>query len=151
VKKSGCPIIYISSDYVFDGAKTEPYNEWDIRIRLIITACPNFSARGMWLPWLTRFYIVRTSWLYGKRGKNFVDTISRLLIERSGIDVVTDQVGFTDLYPRSCKKTERAHQQGIRDISHNQFIIMFMVRIRSWDRQAAIKQYGNQTNNFRCI
>jgi len=89
----GCPIIYISSDYVFDGAKTEPYNEWDMPNPINYYGLSKLLGERYVTSLTNRFYIVRTSWLYGKRGKNFVDTISRLLIERNGIDVVTDQVG----------------------------------------------------------
>ncbi|RJR15885.1 MAG: dTDP-4-dehydrorhamnose reductase [Nitrospiraceae bacterium] len=92
-EETGCPIIYISSDYVFDGTKNEPYNEWDIPNPISHYGLSKLLGERYVTSLTNRFYIVRTSWLYGKKGKNFVDTISRLLMERNEIDVVTDQVG----------------------------------------------------------
>ncbi len=92
-EETGCPIIYISSDYVFDGTKNEPYNEWDMPNPISHYGLSKLLGEKFVASLTNRFYIVRTSWLFGKRGKNFVDTISRLLKERNEIDVVTDQVG----------------------------------------------------------
>jgi dTDP-4-dehydrorhamnose reductase len=88
-----CPIIYISSDYVFDGTKKEPYNEWDMTNPINQYGLSKLLGEKFVSSLTNRFYIVRTSWLYGKNGKNFVDTISRLLSEKEEIEVVDDQVG----------------------------------------------------------
>lgn len=89
----GCPVIYISTDYVFDGTKKEPYNEWDRTNPINMYGLSKLMGEQFVTSLTNRFYIVRTSWLYGKNGKNFVDTIIRLLSERDNIDVVNDQVG----------------------------------------------------------
>ena len=88
-----CPIVYISSDYVFDGKKNEPYDEWDTPNPINQYGLSKFLGEKFVSSLTNRFYIVRTSWLYGKQGKNFVKTISRLLLEKDEIDVVDDQVG----------------------------------------------------------
>ncbi len=88
-----CPILYISSDYVFDGAGKEPYHEWDLTGPVTRYGRSKLMGEQYVNSFTTRFYIVRTSWLYGKHGKNFVDTICRLLSEKDEIDVVDDQVG----------------------------------------------------------
>lgn len=88
-----CPVIYISSDYVFDGTKREPYNEWDTPNPINRYGLSKLLGEKFVTSLTNRFYIVRTSWLYGKNGKNFVDTISKLLRERDEIEVVDDQVG----------------------------------------------------------
>lgn len=88
-----CPIIYISTDYVFDGAKKEPYDEWDITDPINRYGLSKLLGERFVSSMTNRFYIVRTSWLYGRNGKNFVETISRLLSEKDEIDVVDDQVG----------------------------------------------------------
>lgn len=88
-----CPVIYISSDYVFDGAKKEPYNEWDRTSPINTYGLSKLLGEQFVATLTNKFYIVRTSWLYGKNGKNFVDTIIRLLSEKDEIDVVNDQVG----------------------------------------------------------
>ena len=88
-----CPIIYISTDYVFDGSKDGPYHEWEDTNPINQYGLSKLMGERYVMSLTNRFYVVRTSWLYGKHGKNFVDTICRLLAEKEGIDVVNDQVG----------------------------------------------------------
>jgi dTDP-4-dehydrorhamnose reductase len=88
-----CPVIQISTDYVFDGTKDGPYHEWDGTAPINQYGLSKLMGERFVTYLTNRFYVVRTSWLYGKNGKNFVDTIGRLLSERDGIDVVSDQVG----------------------------------------------------------
>ena len=88
-----CPIIYISTDYVFDGTKKEPYDEWDITGPINRYGLSKCLGEKFVSSMTNRFYIVRTSWLYGKNGKNFIETISRLLSEKDEIEVVDDQRG----------------------------------------------------------
>jgi dTDP-4-dehydrorhamnose reductase len=89
----GCPVIYISTDYVFDGAKEETYNEWDKTNPINVYGLSKLLGEQFVASLTNRFYIVRTSWLYGKNGKNYVDTIIRLLSEKNELHVVNDQVG----------------------------------------------------------
>jgi len=94
-----CPVIHISSDYVFDGTKTSPYDEWDIPRPVSRYGISKLMAEQFVSSLTNRFYIVRTSWLYGSNGKNFVDTIIRLLAEKDTLRVVNDQFGsptYTD-------------------------------------------------------
>ncbi len=88
-----CPIIYISTDYVFDGAKKEPYNEWDIPNPINKYGLSKLIGEQFVASLTNRFYIVRTSWLYGKNGNNFVDTMIKLFSEKDEIGVVDDQTG----------------------------------------------------------
>lgn len=92
-EEAGCPIIYISTDYVFDGTGNEPYNEWDATDPVNQYGLSKLLGERFVSSLTNRFYIVRTSWLYGRNGKNFVDTIGRLLSERDEISVVNDQKG----------------------------------------------------------
>ncbi|MBF0318038.1 MAG: dTDP-4-dehydrorhamnose reductase [Nitrospirae bacterium] len=87
------PLCHISTDYVFDGSKGTPYVPFD-------NTCPvNFYGESKlagecYVRWLTgRFYIIRTSWLYGRRGNNFVKTMLRLSTQRDEVRVVNDQIG----------------------------------------------------------
>ena len=89
----GCPIIYISTDYVFNGKAKEPYNEWDATDPVNQYGLSKLLGEQFVSSLTNRFYIVRTAWLYGKNGKNFVETIGRLLSERDEINVVNDQHG----------------------------------------------------------
>ncbi len=92
-----CPIFYISTDYVFDGTKEGPYDEWDQTNPVNRYGLSKLMGERYVASLTNRHYIVRTSWLYGRNGKNFVDTIVRLLSERDSIDVVDDQRGCPTL------------------------------------------------------
>ena len=88
-----CPIIYISTDYVFDGKSDVPYSEWDLPAPVNKYGLSKLLGEQYVASLTNRFYIIRTSWLYGRNGKNFVETIVKLLSEKDEIDVVNDQVG----------------------------------------------------------
>lgn len=89
----GARVVYVSTDYVFDGAAGEPYAE-DAPLAPR-SAYGRTKAAG---EWATRaeapdHLVVRTAWLYGARGACFPKTIARLAAERGGLDVIDDQVG----------------------------------------------------------
>ena len=86
----GAPLVVWSSDYVFDGAKREPYVESDAPAPLGVygrTKLHGEAAAG------ERAWIVRSSWLFGWTSKNFVRTMLRLGAERDEVAVVDDQRG----------------------------------------------------------
>ncbi len=87
------PMLYVSSDYVFDGEQNQPYNPWDATRPLSIYGKSKLAGERAVQRHLLRFYIVRTSWLYGPNGKNFVDTILGMAAERKTLRVVSDQIG----------------------------------------------------------
>lgn len=87
------PVVYISSDYVFDGEQTSPYTTWDKTRPLSIYGKSKLAGEEAIQRHLRKFYIVRTSWLYGPNGPNFVDTISRMAKEGKPLKVVCDQIG----------------------------------------------------------
>jgi len=78
-EEAGCPVIYISSDYVFDGAKKEPYNEWDAPNPVNSYGHSKLMGERFVSSLTNRFYIVRTSWLYGENGGNFVGSLIGLI------------------------------------------------------------------------
>jgi len=87
------PLCHISTDYVFDGTKATAYTPFD-NTNPINTYGESKLAGEKYIQWImNRFYIVRTSWLYGKKGNNFVSTILRLSKEQKEIRVVEDQRG----------------------------------------------------------
>ena len=86
----GAPLVYYSSDYVFDGRKREPYLESDgpnPQSAYGRTKLHGEAASG------ERAWVVRTSWLFGPTGHNFVRTMLRLGAERDEVSVVDDQRG----------------------------------------------------------
>jgi dTDP-4-dehydrorhamnose reductase len=89
----GASVVYVSSDYVFDGEKGSPYLESDLTGA--ISAYGRSKQAGETSVELSnpRHFIVRSSWLFGAGGPNFVETMLRLADEQSEVVVVTDQVG----------------------------------------------------------
>lgn len=89
----GIPLCHISTDYVFDGTKEGPYTPFDNTNPINVYGGSKLAGEK-YIQWImNRFYIIRTSWLYGKAGNNFVATMLRLAKERSEIRVVRDQTG----------------------------------------------------------
>ncbi len=92
-QQAGCPLVHISTDYVFDGERTEPYWEYDAPRPLSVYANTKWAAEQVVRDHLTRFYIVRTAWMYGDGPRNFVKTVLRLAGERESLQMVTDEAG----------------------------------------------------------
>ena len=90
---AGASVVYISTDYVFDGVKSEPYIEFDAANPLGVYGKSKLAGEQFVRELCRCHYIIRTAWLFGKHGKNFVRTMMRLGREREEIRVVSDQVG----------------------------------------------------------
>jgi dTDP-4-dehydrorhamnose reductase len=87
------PLVYLSTDYVFDGTKGEPYIEADPPGPVNVYGRSKLQGEEEVRSRLTRFYIVRTAWLYGRTGRNFVKAILERARRGERLQVVTDQVG----------------------------------------------------------
>ena len=85
----GAPVVYYSTDYVFDGSKREPYVESDEPNPLSVYGWTKLEGERE----VRDGWIVRSSWLFGWTGKNFVRTMLELGRERDEVSVVADQVG----------------------------------------------------------
>ncbi|MGB6055988.1 MAG: dTDP-4-dehydrorhamnose reductase [Burkholderiaceae bacterium] len=92
-KKLGAVMIHYSTDYVFDGSKSTPYTEDDTPCPINVYGATKLAGeraiQAAGIPHL----ILRTSWVYGMRGKNFLQTILRLAQERDELRIVADQHG----------------------------------------------------------
>jgi len=89
VAQLGAPVLYFSTDYVFDGTKHEPYVESDVPRPLSVYGRTKLEGERE----VASGWIIRTSWLFGWTGQNFVRTMLRLGRERDEVDVVDDQRG----------------------------------------------------------
>ena len=91
--KHDIPLIYVSTDYVFDGGKGAPYTEKDAAAPLNAYGRSKLAGERRVSAANPRHVILRTAWLYSPYGKNFVRTILRLAQERECLPVVADQLG----------------------------------------------------------
>ena len=91
--KIGAKIVHISTDYVFSGDGQTPYCEWDICNPQSIYGKSKLLGEIFTKENNNKYFIVRTSWLYGKNGNNFVKTMINLGKDKSSIKVVDDQRG----------------------------------------------------------
>jgi dTDP-4-dehydrorhamnose reductase len=89
----GARVVQISTDYVFDGSKREPWVESDPTGAIGVYGKSKLAGEIAVAEANPRHLIVRTSWLYGLGGKNFVETMLGLAAERSELLVVNDQIG----------------------------------------------------------
>ena len=90
---AGSRLLFVSTDYVFDGKKNSPYETSDQRNPINVYGRTKAEAEEEITSILPACCIVRTSWLFGPGGRCFPDTILKLASTRSEIDVVTDQRG----------------------------------------------------------
>lgn len=92
-KHVGAKLLFVSSDYVFDGKKISPYETTDARNPQSVYGRSKAEAEVRLLDLLPDGCIARTSWLFGTGGKCFPDTILKLAATRPSLDVVSDQRG----------------------------------------------------------
>lgn len=89
----GAKLVYISTDYVFDGTTDEPYSEFSPTSPLGVYGKSKLAGEQFVRDLHSKFFIVRTSWVYGKHGDNFVKTMLKLGEGRKELSVVADQIG----------------------------------------------------------
>ncbi len=99
------PLVYISTDFVFDGDKKSPYTEKDRPNPICIYGKSKLEGEER-VRSLNKYIILRTSWLYGAKGKNFVDTILEKARSGETLRVVDDQIG-TPTYTKDLAKAIR--------------------------------------------
>lgn len=92
-KKINAKMLYISTDYVFDGTKKGFYEVDDMPNPINVYGKTKLAGERAVQEILDKYFIVRISWVFGKHGNNFVKTMLRLSKERKEISVVSDQVG----------------------------------------------------------
>jgi dTDP-4-dehydrorhamnose reductase len=117
----GALIVHVSTDYVFDGSKREPWLESDAVAPLGVYGETKLAGELAIAAANPIHAIVRTAWLFGAGGRNFVDTMLALGVQRAEISVVTDQVGcptWTEhLAGALVELAERPQETGIHHIA----------------------------------
>lgn len=89
----GAKLIHVSTDYVFSGEGTKPFVEWDLCNPQSIYGSTKYLGEQYVREFCSRYFIVRTAWLYGYYGNNFVKTIMKIAKEKGECKVVSDQRG----------------------------------------------------------
>lgn len=92
-RETGVLLYHVSSDFVFDGTKRTPYTEDDDVGPLSVYGRSKLAGEQYIRKLLSRYVIVRTSWLFGRAGRNFVTTILKFAEEREELRIVNDQAG----------------------------------------------------------
>ncbi|MBR5047178.1 MAG: dTDP-4-dehydrorhamnose reductase [Eubacterium sp.] len=92
--RAGCSMMYISTDYVFDGQGTRPWEPDDpVTQPLNVYGLTKYEGEEAVRSFLDRYFIVRIAWVFGKNGKNFIRTMLNLSEKYQRITVVDDQYG----------------------------------------------------------
>jgi dTDP-4-dehydrorhamnose reductase len=133
-KNTGSFFIYLSTDYVFDGKKKTPYTEQDKPNPLSVYAKSKLSGEKAVRDILENYFIIRTSWLFGQGGRNFVDSILKQAKPGNELEVVDDQIGSptyakdlagaiynlldsSALWPQN---DNRCHSEGVPNLCHSE-------------------------------
>jgi dTDP-4-dehydrorhamnose reductase len=112
-KRHDAILMYISTDYVFDGTKGEPYHPSDRPNPLGVYGRSKYYGELM-----VSYYIVRTSWLYGLHNRNFVQFVLEAARQGREMTIITDQVGSPTWTGSLCVLIEQVMQSGRYGIYH---------------------------------
>jgi len=112
-KRLGAVLIHYSTDYVFDGARTSPYPEDAPTAPQNVYGASKLDGERAIAATGAHALILRTSWVYGLRGRNFLLTIRRLAAERDELAVVADQIGVPNWCHALAAATARIISTGL--------------------------------------
>lgn len=112
-KRAGAVLVHYSTDYVFDGASTTPYAEDAPTAPLNVYGATKLDGERAVAAVGGASLVFRTSWVYGRRGRNFLRTIERLAAERDELRIVADQIGVPNWSRTLAEATERLVGQGL--------------------------------------
>tara|TARA_Y100000034_G_scaffold134144_1_gene201758 strand:+ start:289 stop:2016 length:1728 start_codon:yes stop_codon:yes gene_type:complete len=138
-------LVHISTDYVFDGTSSEGYDEDSKRSPINIYGQSKAISEEILLKNAKQPYLIRTSWLFGKNGKNFVQTILNLTTNMDEIKVVNDQIGcptYTKDLAKQIKLIINEYKPGIYHVTNSDKCSWFNFA------QEIIKQSNKTTNTI---
>ena len=115
---AGACVVHVSTDYVFDGAASEPYTESSPVAPQSAYGRSKLAGERAVAQSAPRSAIVRASWLFGAGGKNFVDTMLRLGAEREEVTVVDDQVGCPTYTGHLAQALVEVAERGLTGVLH---------------------------------
>jgi dTDP-4-dehydrorhamnose reductase len=110
-RRLGAMLVHYSTDYVFDGSKQGAYSESDETSPLNVYGASKLAGERAIAAVGGRFLVLRTSWVYGANGNNFLRTIRRLAAEREELKIVDDQVGAPTTSTQLAQATVRLVRQ----------------------------------------
>ncbi len=116
-KRAGAVLIHYSTDYVFDGTRTTPYTEDAATSPQNVYGATKLEGERAIAAIGGAALVFRTSWVYGRRGKNFLRTIERLAAERDELRIVADQVGVPNWCRTLAEATERVVAAGLPSLA----------------------------------
>jgi len=116
-REIGALLVQISTDYVFDGGKGTPYVEDDLPHPLSVYGESKLAGE-MNASFTPEHLIVRTQWLYGLHGKNFIETMLKLAVDKDELSVVDDQIGSPTSTVDLAKAIIALVDNGCRGIYH---------------------------------
>jgi dTDP-4-dehydrorhamnose reductase len=112
-KKYGAKLVTISSDYVFDGKKNSPYEVNDDRNPLNVYGRTKMQMEDVVMERYDKYFLVRTSWVFGENGNNFVKTMLNAAKKHDKVNVISDQIGSPSYTPDLAK--------GLIDLSNTDY------------------------------
>lgn len=114
-RRVGAHVVYLSTDYVFDGTKPTPYNEWDSPRPMSIYGATKLGGELEMDP---GWSIARTSWVCGRTGKNMVKTLLRLAEQEESVRFVDDQRGHPTFAPDLAAMTVKLATERVPGLFH---------------------------------
>jgi dTDP-4-dehydrorhamnose reductase len=122
--KCHAKLVYLSTDYVFDGEKGEPYLEGDPPHPLNVYGHSKLMGERYVQEGVRDFLIIRTQWLYGPFGRNFVGSILKQAKEKSVLSIVNDQIGsptYTVDLARTISELIQLEARGVFHVANSDF------------------------------
>lgn len=116
-KRLGALLVHYSTDYVFDGAATSPYDEEAATGPLNVYGESKLAGERAIAATGARALVLRTSWVYGLHGRNFLRTIQRLAAERDELKIVADQTGTPNWARDLAVATSTLVARGLADLA----------------------------------